>query len=120
LAEETEKGGRRKSQNRYILPPRGGANSQPICTKFGEFVHLTNVITPVKFGCKILIGFPRPGGGKSIFPLETNGLYITVPRATAMACDYLLNTKIYKIILVLSHSGQVKTQVIKIILFRQS
>jgi len=50
LTEETEKktkkqGELRKSQNRYISPPCGGAISQPICTKFGEFVDLTNVIT---------------------------------------------------------------------------
>jgi len=54
LAEETEKnkikkGGRRKSQNRYISPPCGGAISQPICTKFGEFVDLTDDIMPERW-----------------------------------------------------------------------
>jgi len=53
LAEErktNKKGGRRKSQNRYISPPRGGAISQPIFTKFGDFIDHTNIITPAKFG----------------------------------------------------------------------
>jgi len=45
------------SQNRYISPPRGGAISQPIFTKFEEFVDLTDVITPAKFGYKLFIGF---------------------------------------------------------------
>jgi len=72
LAEETEKnknkkGGRTKSQNRYISPPRGGAISQPIFTKFGQFVDLTDVITPARFGYKIFIGFSRPRGRKSHF-----------------------------------------------------
>jgi len=78
-----KKGGRRKSQNRYIPSPRGGAISQPIFTKFGEFVDLTNVITPAKFGYKIFIGFSRLRGGKfRIFPIESK-----VPCATALACD---------------------------------
>jgi len=57
-----KKGERRKSQNRYISPPRGGTTSQPICTKFGEFVDLIDVITPAKFGSKICIGYSRPSG----------------------------------------------------------
>jgi len=52
-----KKGGRRKLQNRYISSPRRGAISQPICTKFGEYVDLTDLITPAKFGPKIFIGF---------------------------------------------------------------
>jgi len=68
LAEETEKGGRRRSQNRYISPPRGGAISQPIFIEFGEFVDLTDIMTPAKFGYEIFIGFSRPRGGKSHFP----------------------------------------------------
>jgi len=47
-----KKGGRRKSQNRYISPPSGAAISQPICTKFSEFVDLTDLIMPAKFGSK--------------------------------------------------------------------
>jgi len=35
----------------------GGATSQPICTKFGEFVDLTNVIMHAKFGSKIFLRF---------------------------------------------------------------
>jgi len=62
-----KKGGRRKSQNRYISPPRGGAISQPIFTNFGEFVDLTDLITPTKFGYNIFIGFSRPRGGKLAF-----------------------------------------------------
>jgi len=50
-----KKGGKSKSQNRYISPPRGGAILQPICTKFGEFVVLADLITPGKFGSKIYI-----------------------------------------------------------------
>jgi len=70
LAEETEKKIKKvdeKSQSRYISPPRGGAISQPIFTKFGEFVDLTDVITSAKFGYKRFIGFFRPRGGKSQF-----------------------------------------------------
>jgi len=65
-----KKGGRRKSQNRYILPPRGDAISQ-------LFVDPTMVITLAKFGIKIFIVFSRPFRN-----------YITVTRATALACDY--------------------------------
>jgi len=89
LAEETEKGGRRKSQNRNISPPRGGAISQPILTKFDEFVDLTDFITPAMFGYKIYIGFSRPRVENRIFPIEKHMAYITVPCATALACDLL-------------------------------
>jgi len=41
---EKRKLSEKRSQNRYISPPCEGANSQPICTKFGEFVDLTDVI----------------------------------------------------------------------------
>jgi len=82
-----KKGGRRKSQNRYISPPRGGAISQPIFTKFGEFVGLTDVITPAKVGYKIFIGFSRPRGGKSNFSCRKQRAYLTVPCATALVCD---------------------------------
>jgi len=68
-----KKGGRRKSQNRYISPPRGGAISQPIFIKFGEFVDLTDVITPAKFGYKIFIGFPDREVENRICPIENNG-----------------------------------------------
>jgi len=64
-------GGRRKSQNRYISPPCGGAISQPIYTKFDEFVDPTDLITPAKFVYKISIGCSRSRGGKSIFPFES-------------------------------------------------
>jgi len=87
LAEETEKkGGRRKSQNRYISPPCGGAISQPICTKYGEFVDvdLTDIITSAKFGYKIFIGFFRLRGGKLHFPYrKANGLYNSAMRYRA-------------------------------------
>jgi len=62
-----KKGRKRKSQNRYISPPRGSAILQTICTKFGEFVDLNDVITPAK----ICIGFSRPRGGKHLHPLES-------------------------------------------------
>jgi len=61
--------------------------SQPIFTKFGEFVDLTDVITPTKFGYKIFIGYSRPRGGKSDIPYRKQTAYITVPCATALACD---------------------------------
>jgi len=57
IRKKMKKGVSSKSQNRYVSPPRGGAISQPICTKFGELADLTNVITPVKCGSKIFIGF---------------------------------------------------------------
>jgi len=85
-----KKGGRRKSQNRYISPLHGGAISLLIFTKFGKFVDLTDVITPAKFGYKIFIGFSRPKGGKSHFTyllILKRMAYITVPCATALACD---------------------------------
>jgi len=87
LTEETEKnkkGGRRKSQNRYISPPRGGAILQPIFTKFGGFVDLTDVITPAKFGYNIFIVFFRPRGWKSHFPYrKAYGLYNSAMRYRA-------------------------------------
>jgi len=45
---------------------------QPICTTFGEFVDLIDVIMLAMFGFKIFIGFSRMKGVKSfslIFPL---------------------------------------------------
>jgi len=60
---------------------------QPIFTKFGEFVDLTDVITPAKFGYKIFVDFSRPRGGKSHFPYRKQTAYITVPCATMLACD---------------------------------
>jgi len=88
-----KKGGSRKSQNRYTSPPREGAISQPIFTKFGEFVDLTDVITPAKFGYKIFIGFFRPRGRKSRFPYRKQTAYITVPCATALDCDCEANLR---------------------------
>jgi len=82
-----KKGGRRKSQNRYISPPRGGAISRPICNKFGEFVDLV-IITLAKFGSKILIGFSRLRGDKTHFPFRNQTAYTTVPCTTALACDH--------------------------------
>jgi len=70
--QKKEKSGRRTSQNRYISPPCGGAISQPIFTKFGEFVVLIDVITTAKFSYKIFIGFSRPRGGKEHFPFRNH------------------------------------------------
>jgi len=78
-----EKRGRRKSQNRYNTPPRVGAISQLIFTKFGELVDLTELITPAKFGYTIFIGFSRPRGGKSHFPYKANDLYDSAMRYRA-------------------------------------
>jgi len=81
---KNKKGGRRKSQNRYISPPRGGAILQLIFTKFGEFLDLTDVITSAKFGYKIFIGFSRSRGGKSHFPYrKAYGLYNSAMRYRA-------------------------------------
>ena len=68
--EETEKKiyikkGEQKSQKCDISPLCGGAPCEPISTKFGVFVGLTNVITCAKIGFKISIGFSRPTGGKT-------------------------------------------------------
>jgi len=72
----------------YISPPCGGAISQPISTKFGEFVDLIDVITLAKFGSKIFIGFSsRLRGRKKHFPFRNQTAYITVPCATALAGD---------------------------------
>jgi len=75
----------KKVTNRYISPPRGGATSQPMFTKYGEFVDLTDVITPAKFGYKIFIGFFRPRGGKSHFPYRKKayGLFNSAMRYRA-------------------------------------
>jgi len=81
-----KKGGRRKARNRYA--PRVGAISQPICTKCGEFVDLTDEITPAKFGSKLFIGFSKPRGRKTHFPFrKKQTAYVTAPCATALACD---------------------------------
>ena len=59
------KKGRKKAQNRDISPLCGGSPCEPISTKFGVFLGLTNVITYAKNGSKISIGFSRPTGGKA-------------------------------------------------------
>jgi len=51
------------------------AISQPICTKFSEFVDLTNVITPAKFGSKIFIFFQTDRWKKTFSLYKANGLY---------------------------------------------
>jgi len=58
-----KKDGRRKSQKRYISPPCGGAIPQPICTKFGEFVDLTDSPNLVQVGCEMA----PPRGGETFF-----------------------------------------------------
>jgi len=60
----------------YISPPCGGAISQPIGTKFGEFVDLTEVVTLAKFGSRIFIGFSRLRAEKSIFLYRKPTVYI--------------------------------------------
>jgi len=62
-------------------PPCGGAISQPICTKFGEFVDLTDLIMPAKFGFS--------SRGKNHFPFRKQTAYITVPCTSMLACDSL-------------------------------
>jgi len=83
--------GRRKSQNRYISPPCGGAHSQPICTKFGAFVDLTDVIKPVKFGSQQFICFSRLRGQKTHFPSRKQTAHITEICATALDFDIELD-----------------------------
>jgi len=50
-------------------PARGGAISQPICNNFGEFVDLTDVITPLV--PKYSLVFPDREMEKSNFRLES-------------------------------------------------
>jgi len=70
LTELTEKkAGEESHKTEKNSTPRGGAISQPICTKFGEFVDLTDLITPVKFGSKIFIGFFQAERWKKPFSL---------------------------------------------------
>jgi len=61
--------------------------SQLICTKFGEFIDHPEVVTIAKFGSKIFIGFSGPSGGKKYFPFRKPTAYVTLPRATEVACD---------------------------------
>ena len=71
-----KKKGEQKSQNRYIKPLCSGAPREPISTKFGVFVGLTNVITDAENGFKISIGFSRATGAKThVSLLKANGLY---------------------------------------------
>jgi len=81
----SENGKKRKSQNRYISPPCGGAISQPIYTKFDAFVDLSDVITPAKFGFKIFSGFFRPRGGIKHVPFRKQTAYnSTISYRTAL------------------------------------
>jgi len=86
-----KKGGRRKSQNRYISPSCGSAISQPIWIKYNEFVDLTDFITRAKFGFEIFICFSRLRGRKTHFSYRKQMSYITVPCATALAWDEKVN-----------------------------
>ena len=81
--------GEQKSQKCDISPLCGGAPCEPISTKFGVLVGLTNVITYAKTGFKISSGFSRATGGKRMFPYRKPTAYITLPCATALACDAL-------------------------------
>jgi len=95
LAEETEKKHKKVDEESHKTVifhlPRGGAISQPIFTKFDEFVDLTDVITPAKFCYKIFIDFSTPRGWKSHFPHRKRMAYITGPCATALAGDNQLS-----------------------------
>ena len=86
-----------------ISPLCGGAPCEPISTKFVVFVGLINVITCAKNGFKNYIGFSRPTGGKSMFPYRKPTAYITLPCATALACDnnsrLVIYTATYKLTL---------------------
>jgi len=66
---KNRKGVRVKSHNCYISLPCGGAISQPIHTKFGEYVDLSEFVTPAKFGSKIFIGFFQAERSKNAFSL---------------------------------------------------
>jgi len=67
LADESEKRKKGGSQHRNISPTL----SQPICTKFCEFVDLTEVVTPAKFVPRYALVFPGWEVQKSLFPLES-------------------------------------------------
>ena len=66
------KKGEQKSQNCDISPLSGGAPCEPISTKFGVFVGLTNVITCIK---KLVLKFPVVVPGRQVekrmFPIES-------------------------------------------------
>ena len=81
------KKGEQKSQNRYISPLCGGAPCEPISTKFGVFVGLTNPITFTKNLSKVSIVFSGRQVEKRMFPFRKPTAYITLPCATALACD---------------------------------
>jgi len=49
---KTDQENEKKSLNRDILSPRGGAFLQPIFTKFGVFVDLTEKVKLAKFSYK--------------------------------------------------------------------
>jgi len=74
-----ERNAGKESQNRYISPPRGGALLLPICTKFNEFVDLSEVITLTKFGFEIVITLTRPGDRKKHFSFRKPSAYMTLP-----------------------------------------
>jgi len=67
------------SQNRYISPLPGGAISQPIFTKFGEFVDLTDVITPAKL-VRNIYWFFQAERWKSAFPYWKQTAYNSAMR----------------------------------------
>jgi len=52
--------------------------------KFGEFLELSDIIAPAKYGSKIFISFSRQRGEIKHFPFRIETAYITVPRATAL------------------------------------
>ena len=51
------------------------------------FAGLTNVVTCTKNRLKMFDGFSRPTGGKCVFPQRKPTACITLPCATALACD---------------------------------
>ena len=90
-----------KSQKCDISPLCGGAPCEPISTKFGVFVGLTNIIIYAKNGLKIFSGFFRATGGKTHVSYRKPTAYITLPCATALACDNL--TAVYPGISILTY-----------------
>ena len=91
--EKKKKKAEQKSQNRYISPLCGGAPFEPISTKFDVSVGLINIITYAKNDSRIVIGFPGRQVEKRMFPNREPTAYITLPCATALACDLSTEVK---------------------------
>ena len=81
------KKGESKSQNNDISELCGGSPCEPILIKFGVFLGLANIIIYTKLVNKFPLVFPGRQVEKRMFPYRKPTAYITLPCATALACD---------------------------------